>query len=138
MGFSGRKSKWTKAAIFDSIEADAETLKVLKAIDLDTLQREFLTRSSYHHTSKFYNKTNFFAFNFNADPKEVAARNITTGEKETWRVSFWDLVSGKGFQTVEHTGEIQGAWFRFSENDNPQKVNINNGLLDFKKIERIG
>ena len=61
-------SKWTKAAILDeimyltkedNIEVDFEALKKLSKSQLTRC----LECTSWHHTSKFYNKTSFYAVN---------------------------------------------------------------------------
>lgn len=63
-------SKWTKSAIIaacaDLLDTDpdaAEKLDALKHHTLSTLKSNLLTYSSWHHTSKMYNCTNFYAIN---------------------------------------------------------------------------
>ena len=66
---SGEKpySRWTKADILEELDAAVlagmlpfealETADRMKAADLKSI---VLQRSSWHHTSKFYNRTNFY------------------------------------------------------------------------------
>lgn len=57
--------KWTKAAIFDEIEfycdeITSEKMDLLKKLTVKELRENFLSYKAYHHTSKFYNTTNFY------------------------------------------------------------------------------
>lgn len=61
-------SKWTKAAIFDEMdfycdEISAEKMELLKKLTVKELRENFLSYKAYHHTSKFYNTTNFYELN---------------------------------------------------------------------------
>lgn len=62
---SGEKpsSKWTKKAILNEIIEicdDAEKIDIIKKLNVNELKEHFLIPSSWHHTSKFYNKTYFY------------------------------------------------------------------------------
>lgn len=55
-------SKWTKREIIfaiSNINTDVDE-NLVKKLTKQTLQDEFLSLSSWHHTSKFYNQTNFY------------------------------------------------------------------------------
>ena len=55
-------SKWTKKDIIATIGADVINRNPeLKALNLKELRAIFLTQDGWHHTSKFYNETNFYA-----------------------------------------------------------------------------
>ena len=61
-------SKWTKRAIIEAIEEAVECedlqlqcdIEKLKRAKLTFLKRWCLKWSSWHHTSKFYNRTDFY------------------------------------------------------------------------------
>ena len=56
-------SKWTKKAILNEIMeiyGDAEKIDIIKKLNSNELKEYFLIPSSWHHTSKFYNKTYFY------------------------------------------------------------------------------
>lgn len=62
-------SKWSKNNIINAIKEmvdsddiflNEESLKSIETMNLKDLRDLFLKRSSWHHTSKFYNKTNFY------------------------------------------------------------------------------
>lgn len=60
-------SRWTKAEIMEAIKEIAESNELnfdfglLKKVSVKVLKSEFLTKTSWHHTSKFYNCTNFYS-----------------------------------------------------------------------------
>lgn len=55
-------SKWSKKDIIQIVGADVINRNPqLKALTLKELRATFLTRTAWHHTSKFYNETNFYA-----------------------------------------------------------------------------
>lgn len=58
-------SKWDKKAILDAIEYEDLELKCsldkMRALPLKILKEYFLKYTSWHHTSKFYNCTNFYS-----------------------------------------------------------------------------
>lgn len=55
-------SNWTKTDIIDAIQ-DINPDIDCSRLNTTTLKNEFLTQSSWHHTSKFYNKTGFYSIN---------------------------------------------------------------------------
>lgn len=62
-------SKWTKKAIIEEIEEmELTNFKIdnLKKLNLATLKELVLEWSSWHHTSKFYNRTDFYQINVKA------------------------------------------------------------------------
>lgn len=54
-------SKWTKKDILDNFYYP-ETREILAGLSLKDLKEDFLLESSWHHTSKFFNKTSFYEF----------------------------------------------------------------------------
>lgn len=57
-------SKWAKKVILNEIMEicdDAEKIGIIKKLNVNELKEYFLIPSSWHHTSKFYNKTYFYA-----------------------------------------------------------------------------
>ncbi len=59
------KSKWTKSVLIDRIrQADSFwPVDLLFSCLLATLRERFLRRSSWHHTGRYFNETDFFALN---------------------------------------------------------------------------
>lgn len=74
---SGEKpiSKWTKEAIFFEIKDQEPELKCsvekLKKLPVKLLKEVCLRRSSWHHTSNHFNKTDFYSLNTNKLEKFV-------------------------------------------------------------------
>jgi flagellar motor protein MotB len=63
-------SKWTKKTILEEIENnlpkiyDEKKLQELKEMTKEKLIQDFLCCTEWHHTSKFYNETNFYCIDF--------------------------------------------------------------------------
>lgn len=55
-------SKWSKADIVYEVSRINPDIDISK-LNIDTLKQKFLRRSSWHHTSMYYNKTDFYAVN---------------------------------------------------------------------------
>lgn len=53
------KSKWTKEEILDCVK-DVNLRNKLSRLSVTTLRDNFLFKSSWHHTGKMYNKTEFY------------------------------------------------------------------------------
>lgn len=61
---SGEKpfSKWTKSEILKEIESlNVKTFELFKKMKVKTLKDNFLYKSSWHHSSKFYNEVDFYS-----------------------------------------------------------------------------
>ena len=72
-------SKWTKQAILDAVaEIDEEKAEWLKPVKLQTLKDKLLTRTSWHHTSKFYNRTDFYSLD------EDTVESLTEEDVAKW------------------------------------------------------
>lgn len=62
------KSKWNKTNIIDMLETELdenaeEKIELLKELDGTSLKDYCLERTSWHHTSKYYNETDFYSIN---------------------------------------------------------------------------
>lgn len=81
------KSRWTKQAILDEIEFDGQLsflLPKLREMPLQRLKEIALERDGWHHTGKFYSKTDFYRI---ASPRDIAesylaGRRLTNGIKK--------------------------------------------------------
>lgn len=62
------KSQWNKDDIVDAVLSLNENIdeKLLKKLPLDYLRMEFLKRTSWHHTGKFFNRTDFYSIDEDA------------------------------------------------------------------------
>lgn len=59
-------SKWTKQAMierFEELDIDAEKINLLKKLPKKVLAATFLQKSSWHHTSSYFNATDFYEIN---------------------------------------------------------------------------
>ena len=65
-------SKWTKSEIIGELEILNDDVSAgLKKMTAAQVKDEFLEKSSWHHTSKMYNRTNFYSIK-ELDAEEVA------------------------------------------------------------------
>lgn len=67
-------SRWSKRAILDAAMAegfDSDEVKKLAAYPLSALRAALLSMSGWHHTSKMFNRTDFYMFD--ADPADADA-----------------------------------------------------------------
>lgn len=57
------KSKWTKEAFYDAISsmASTEVADILSKIPASVKKDYFLAKTSWHHTGKYYNRTDFYS-----------------------------------------------------------------------------
>ena len=153
---SGEKpfSKWTKTDVIEAIEdaiRDGEltlecSLEKLKKATVEILKSVCLHRSSWHHTSKHYNKTNFYSLDVEGIAEltdEKIAKMIainkdkkpTEPTEERWKCAFLEW-SGtrkhpKATEVIEE-GTIKGGWF--IRVDGRKKKTTANG---FRLIEKV-
>ena len=132
-------SKWTKAAMLEIVEASDElsaaqkrTISKLTAAQL----KVYLTRSSWHHTSSHYNRTDFYAVDLDTlrgmtlediaatpapapKPKVELKREVRRCRYLTWEGSR------KHPKAVEHFEEceIVGDWAMTSNGKKSTKAN---------------
>ncbi|MCI8378573.1 MAG: hypothetical protein HFH72_08645 [Lachnospiraceae bacterium] len=95
-------SKWTKvailAAIFENCEISEEKAELLRKMTAKELKDDFLQMSSWHHTSKFYNCTNFYSLDFDKI-KEISTEkieNIISNRQKKARRSAEEIQAEKG------------------------------------------
>jgi hypothetical protein len=150
-------SKWTKGEILEAIEEMVEAGEVELKCDLTQLgkiptkklKEVCLVRTSWHHTSKHYNKTDFHSVDEWAVERltDEKIREIVADAKaertvkeepseETWECEF--LIWGgtrKHPKAETHTeiGTIRGNWFY--RQDGSKKSITANGFRQIKKIK---
>ncbi len=75
-------SKWTKTAILNELveqEANPDIIALAKKMTVAQLKDIFLYKSSWHHTSKMYNRTDFYSVNPDV-PMDVIETALNTAE----------------------------------------------------------
>jgi len=75
-------SKWTKTAILNELveqEANPDIIALAKKMTVAQLKDIFLYKSSWHHTSKMYNRTDFYSVNLDV-PIDVIETALNTAE----------------------------------------------------------
>ena len=138
LGVEKPLSKWTKAGILsaardcvpdanDEGESFDEIISALSALPLAVLRERLLVRSSWHHTSKLYNQTDFYMVDDNVcaeltkqDIQEWASeyaerRQQQAAPQARWVMAEWDVWEGSRRhprkRTVRDSGTIKGGWF---------------------------
>lgn len=144
-------SHWTKTKFLEAAAAcecvTPEKLAALKKIKWAVLKSKFLYKSEWHHTSSYYNRTEFYALDVAALEKvridelsAMAAAPAPVKKKdaaESYRVRAKYLVWGGSRRypkATEHeeTGTITGAWF-ISDSGVRKSISANG----FEIIERL-
>lgn len=146
-------SKWTKADIIDTIEKQGLELKCsiekLKKLPVKVLKKICLTYSSWHHTSNYYNKTDFYLLdvdrieNLTDDKIEELLSDYKANKKveskpseEKWKCAFLEWSGSKKHpKTTEiiEEGIIKGDWFY--RKDGTKKKTTANGFRFIEKIQ---
>lgn len=80
-------SKWTKKDLLDILENEHNIdISDLKKYKLKTLKEYFLTRTSWHHTSSYFNETDFYGIDedllTNIDYDKLNELEIDNSKKE--------------------------------------------------------
>ena len=75
-------SKWTKSVILEEIENMGWNAENFRKYKVSELRRNLLEKSSWHHTSKFFNQTVFYALEEDLTEDEAIKRLLEEKEKE--------------------------------------------------------
>lgn len=132
-------SRWKKKDIIAQIEEMAEheglilncRIEDLEELPAEALKEQCLHYSSYHHTGKYYSKTDFYSLDVFAvteltsekiaeitcaykesQKKKKAEKGNET--KEKWECSYLEWSGSKDHRTakrIREIGYIQGNWF---------------------------
>ena len=147
-------SRWTKANIIEAIEKAIReddlilkcSMEKLNKTPAEILKLFCLSYSSWHHTSKRYNKTDFYILDINrvaclTDEKidnEIAKnKNVkkTKPKEEKWKCAFLEWGGTKRHpksREIIEIGTVKGNWFYRS--DGSKKSTTSNG---FRFIEKL-
>lgn len=90
------RSRWTKAKILEEIEKNYGSANFCKAknFSADFLRNHFLFLDSWHHTGKYYNRTDFYAFREDLEENELAEIFAKTEYKEEKKEKVFRPVIG--------------------------------------------
>lgn len=144
-------SKWSKKDILNSIDNAIENGELvlncskdkLRKVPVALLKELCLTCSSWHHTSNYYNRTDFYAVDLQkvelltdeSIEDRMKSKDAVEITEEIWKCAFLEW-SGtrkhpKATEVVEE-GIIRGEWF-FRKDGSKKKVTANG----FRRIERL-
>ena len=147
-------SKWRKSDIIDAIKKYQEDnilnfdINLLSKLPAQILKKEFLYKSSWHHTSSMYNKTNFYSLNetiidelTNRKINELLEEYKNNKPKkvelieETWECEFLEWSGSRRHPKaveIREIGTIKGNWFY--RKDGSKKSIYANGFKYVRKL----
>lgn len=146
-------SKWTKTAILEAVQTAIDdgdaainfSLDLLKKVKIADLKVCLLYKSSWHHTSNHYNKTDFYGLDINRleelteedilKMSEKKTENKTEPQAEIWKCTFLEWSGNRRHPKateVTEIGEVKGDWF-YRKNGTKKKTTANG----FRFIEKI-
>ena len=147
-------SKWTKKEILQMLKAkhvvSTEHMNIFTKMTLAQLKDAVLCYEEWHHTSSYYNKTDFYRVDY--DPKmdytiflkEVAQDKPKEEEsEEVWLCTYLEWGGTRNHPTAKtHKayGVIKGDWFYFiptNENVVRKKKVSANGFQKVKKFDNV-
>ena len=150
-------SKWTKQDILDVIEEYKQesgdptvhlfyaVFYELAKVRADVLKAHLLQKTSWHHTGKFFNCTDFYSIDFDLidslDLKTVKEWQLEKIKKEVEQVKRYECVYLEWSGTRKHPkatevlskGVIKGNWF-YPDNENFKKSINANGFRILKEL----
>lgn len=152
------RSKWTKKEMLDQLEEqNCQRSGEFKKFSAEALRHVLLESAGWHHTSKHFNKTNFYRMieveeheidglisklkivEQNMKEDRAEARSVKEDKESLdgrWKAE-WDEWEGtrKHPKRVEKkdTGRVEGAWFYPDNEFGKKRVSANS----FRLIERI-
>lgn len=143
-------SRWSKADIIKAIMESGITLKCsidkLQSAPVKVLKEVCLYNSSWHHTSKHYNKTDFYELSIESvseltDEKLDEYISTYKNEKsdtveEKWECAFLEWSGTRNYpKATEYIeeGTIKGDWF-YRKNGSRKKIS-SNGFRRIRKCE---
>lgn len=153
-------SKWGKRDIVDQIEEGVEkgdielhcSMNKLEKLPLGVLREYFLERTSWHHTGKYYQETDFYSLNIcyieeltdeelmwlaskYKDEQRRLKEEKVAEVSEKWECSFLEWSGTRKHRKsteIREIGTIKGNWF-YRKNGHKKSLNARG----FKKIRQI-
>lgn len=148
-------TKWSRSEILESVEDAINTGELvlgfskekLKKMPVNMLKELCLSCTSWHHTSKRFNRTNFYSLDFYRLPyltdeeidEMIAESKAATKKKskeERWKCAFLEWGGTQRHPTAKEIieeGTVKGNWF-YRSNGNKKKTTAN-GFRFIEKIE---
>lgn len=143
-------SKWRKTDIFEAIEEQVEikcSIEKLKKVPVEILKEICLRCSSWHHTSSYYNQTDFYSLDVKrieelTDDKieklisDYKADKKNKPSEERWECAFLEWSGSRkhprATEVIEE-GVVKGDWFY--RKDGSKKKTSANGFRFIKQIQ---
>lgn len=119
------RSKWGKADILDALPANARAYLQLDGYPLEFLREYFLVAEEWHHTSKLYNRTEFFRPRLGSDsdtPEDVhdlylhwlqrqqKVQAAKTAAPRKAHVTYTHWIDKRHYRTITEYALVRGPW----------------------------
>ena len=121
------RSKWSKADILNALPANARAYLQLDGYPLEFLREYFLVAEEWHHTSKLYNKTEFYRPGIDQwedtyTPEDVQdlyrvwlqrqqkAQAAKAAAPRKVRVTYTHWIDKRHYRTVTEYALVRGPW----------------------------
>ena len=85
-------SKWSKKAIMEELSkcnVKPEHMAAFKAMSINELRDKLLYSCGWHHTSKYYNRTEFYSFEYDEDEDYLEPADKTD---MIYKLDFWHII----------------------------------------------
>ncbi|MCL2607628.1 MAG: hypothetical protein FWD92_03625 [Methanomassiliicoccaceae archaeon] len=142
-------SKWTKAEILSQLEEEGLSKRKIESLSKMTvadMKDKLLVRTSWHHTSKHYNRTDFYSVDTTAAekldmrtyerPKPQPKEAIVKPEEERAIAEYLVWSGTRNYPKADYVkaqGMIKGNWF-YPDNEKGKKSIYARG---FRIIEKL-
>ena len=152
-------SKWNKSAIMEEIRKNVKegelslqcSMGRLEKLPVKALKEHCLYCSSEHHTSKYYNMTEFYSLDIDSleeltdqELEEIVHKYKQEREQEKtqeiieekWKCAFLEWYGSRNFRKAERvveTGIVKGEWF--TRPNGRKKKTTATGFEFIEKIE---
>ena len=132
------KSRWTKAEILSELaDLPYSKMEIVKGYPVKELREEVLVRTSWHHTSSHYNRTDFYMVSIdkamNLKPYKKSA--ISVPKEEHYEAVYLEWSGTRKHPKAEEivaTGTIKGNWFYLP--DGTKKSTTARGFRIIRKV----
>ena len=142
-------SKWKKSDILEMLKEHDTSVEYdfLKKLPLSVLKKMYIKYSSYHHTGKYCNSTNFYDFEFKDYSKDEILEMIEFDKKSKEKeknkeiqyyytyIKFYvwtrNKYGGKSVDTDYEIGIVVDNWLYYNGGKNKMNINANK-VIDYK------
>ena len=136
-------SKWNKSDILKEIAKEGYDINILEKLTASEIKTLLLYKSSWHHTSSRYNKTDFYSINFekieNLDIENIIKNREKKEKKEKEKIYYITAIVNYNYWTgtKKHPklNEIRNEVVNFMSNE--KLIKTENGTKRLSNLEIV-